>query len=415
MVTTNAVLYSRANKEGKYPLAIRITKDRKSSYVFIGEAINKNQWDKKAKKVKRNHPNSTRLNALISKKMTEINKTHLTSQLEEKDQSAQELHKIALARRQKNSFFIAADNYLSNLQLEGKYNRFVSDKPRIRRFKEFLKGKDVVFEDITVSLLKQFKAYLRGHHKVSERTAINYLIVIRTIFNEAIKSNIVEQKYYPFGKNKVQIKFPDSMKIGLSELEVKLLEDVNLLESPKLDHARNVWLISYYLAGVRVSDVFRLRWSDFLDGRLYYSMGKNSKAGSIKLFDGVVKILNYYKPSQKSPEDLVFPELKNIENFEDAFLVQRKISYATKNINKYLKQIAKLVGIDKKLTMHIARHTFGNLSGDRIPIQMLQKLYRHSDVTTTINYQKSFINQDTDDALESVLNGTINKGNASQK
>lgn len=53
--------------------------------------------------------------------------------------------------------------------------------------------------------------------------------------------------------------------------------------------------------------------------------------------------------------------------------------------------------------MHIARHTFGNLSGDRIPIQLLQKLYRHTSITTTIGYQSNFINQDTDEALNSVI------------
>ena len=54
--------------------------------------------------------------------------------------------------------------------------------------------------------------------------------------------------------------------------------------------------------------------------------------------------------------------------------------------------------------MHIARHSFGNISGDKIPIQMLQKLYRHSSVTTTILYQSNFIQKDTDDALDKVIN-----------
>jgi len=54
--------------------------------------------------------------------------------------------------------------------------------------------------------------------------------------------------------------------------------------------------------------------------------------------------------------------------------------------------------------MNIARHTFGSLSGDKIPIQMLQKLYRHTVFTTTINFQKAFIFKDADDALNAVLN-----------
>ena len=53
--------------------------------------------------------------------------------------------------------------------------------------------------------------------------------------------------------------------------------------------------------------------------------------------------------------------------------------------------------------MHIARHTFGNISGDKIPIQMLQKLYRHSHIATTIGYQANFIFKGADEALEAVI------------
>lgn len=39
--------------------------------------------------------------------------------------------------------------------------------------------------------------------------------------------------------------------------------------------------------------------------------------------------------------------------------------------------------IDKNLSNHIARHSPGNIAGDRIHPLMLQKLYRHSDLKTT--------------------------------
>ena len=53
--------------------------------------------------------------------------------------------------------------------------------------------------------------------------------------------------------------------------------------------------------------------------------------------------------------------------------------------------------------MHIARHTFGDISGERISLQMLQKLYRHSSITTTIGYQANFIHKDADEALDAVI------------
>ena len=74
-----------------------------------------------------------------------------------------------------------------------------------------------------------------------------------------------------------------------------------------------------------------------------------------------------------------------------------------RRLNENLLTVAKAAKINKPLTMHISRHTFGNISGDKIPIQMLQKLYRHTSVTTTIGYQANFIHKDADEALDSVI------------
>jgi len=53
--------------------------------------------------------------------------------------------------------------------------------------------------------------------------------------------------------------------------------------------------------------------------------------------------------------------------------------------------------------MHIARHFFGNIAGDKIPIYSLQKLYRHSSIIITANYQQSFTKKDTNDANDRVV------------
>ncbi len=53
--------------------------------------------------------------------------------------------------------------------------------------------------------------------------------------------------------------------------------------------------------------------------------------------------------------------------------------------------------------MHISRHTFGQIAGDKIPPQVLQKLYRHTDLKTTLGYQANFIYTDVDAALNNVF------------
>ena len=268
--------------------------------------------------------------------------------------------------------------------------------------KAFLKNKDITFPEITEILLKKFQAYLKQSRGNSDRSIVNALIVIRTVFNLAIREGIVDRKHYPFGKGGIVIRFPQSLKIGLSKEEVTALEDI-ALESEQMVHARNVWLVSFYFAGMRISDVLKLKWSDFKDGRLYYQMNKNSKVLSLKTPEKAAAIIDQYKEDKQNDEDFIFPELKKA-NLEDDYDIRIKTKNGNRNINKYLKLIAGELKLNKPLTMHIARHTFGNISGDKIPVQMLQKLYRHSDISTTINYQKAFMFKDADDALDAVLN-----------
>lgn len=419
MATVNIVLRIKKpkedikNKEIEYPLAIRITKDRKSSFLYTGYKVKEAEWDASTQRVKKSHQNSGRLNNYLIKKLAEATNTALELETIKTEVSSKAV-KQKIKPTGGATFFPQAELYLENLKKAGKYNRFVSDRPRVKHFKEFLSGSDIAFSDITVSLLEEFKIYLKTTYKtkrkkdalgkpLTERSIINHLAMVRSIFNQAIKAGVTDKKYYPFGSRHIQIKFPDSMKIGLSSEEVRLLEQVELID-PSANHARNLWLFSFYLAGMRVSDVFRLKWSDIHSDRLHYTMGKNTKGGSLKIPEKALAILTQYQDSKKHRDSFIFPELNQVEDIDDKFQIQKKISFATGRIDKILRnKVASKAGIDKKISMHIARHTFGNISGDKIPIQMLQKLYRHSSVTTTIGYQSNFIYKDADEALAAVI------------
>ena len=369
--------------------------------MHLGHNLFVKDWDSINQKVKKSHPNSVRLNNKLATKLAEVNDTLLDLEKTKNDTSSRAIKK-GFTSSANSSFFAQSAIYLDNMRKSEKYNRVTSEEPRIKHFKEFLGDSDIAFQEITLALLKKFRAYLKGTRKVGERTIINHLITIRTVFNQAIAANIVDRKYYPFGRDKIVIKFPESIKIGLNPEEVKKMEGLDLPEGSLMDHARNVWLFSFYFAGMRASDVLRLKWSDFQNERLHYAMGKNAKVGSLKIPEKATKILSQYK-KEKNTYGLVFPELQVVDDLTNTYEVQRKISYAIKKLDKYLEDVAKEAKINKKLTMHIARHTFGNISGEKIPLQMLQKLYRHSSITTTIAYQANFIHKNADEALDAVI------------
>lgn len=416
MASVKIVLRKKLYKDGTMPLALRIVKDRKQSFIHVGYSIKPSDWDEENRRVKKSHPNSTRLNNYLLKKLSEATDTTLNIETEKAQVSVKTI-KTKIKPVTAETFFSQAQDYLTNLQLSGKYNQYTADKPRIGHFREFLKGEDIAFSDITPGILERFQTFLKMYHignvsktsktpkkPIGDRTIANHLVTIRSVFAHARKNNIITKEQSPFGGDKgVKIKFPESKKVGIMPEDVAKLEAL-ILEDARHDHARRLWLLSFYFAGMRVSDILRLRWSDFKNYRLHYSMGKNDKAGSLKIPDQAIAILKHYEQFRENADDLIFPELKGVD-LTNEFVTQRTIAFKTSALDKILRvHVAPAANITHKLTMHIARHTFGGMAGDAIPIQMLQKLYRHSNVSTTIGYQANFIHQDTDDALEAVIN-----------
>src|SRR5690606_3790476 len=240
---------------------------------------------------------------------------------------------------------------------------------------------------------------------LGDRSIANVLMFIRTLYNRAIQEKLVKQEFYPFGteKGKVKIKIPQSIKIGLSGEEISRIVNLDLTEHEPQHHARNIWLFSFYLAGMRIADVLKIKWNDIHEGRLNYRMNKNSKVMSLRISDKLQEIINQYADPNLNINEYIFPELRGI-NHDNYDRMLRSTKNATLKFNKHLKKIAEKAKIDKKITMHIARHSFGNIAGDKIHPLMLQKLYRHSDLKTTINYQANFIHKEADEALDAVIN-----------
>jgi integrase/recombinase XerD len=407
MSSLKIVLPKEKKADGLHPLAIRITKDRKSSFIYLGYRIAESDWDKAVQRIRKSHPNSVRLNNFLLKKLSEANDSALEIETKKSHVSAKAVRN-KIKPTAGATFFPQAQSFLDALKASGKYNQYTSDKPRIRHFKEFLKGEDVAFTDLASGLLERFVVYLKSTHKpkrgkarIGERTIANHLVTIRSVFAHARKNGVVTKTQSPFAEGGIQIKFPDSIKIGLTPEEIKQLEDVELSD-PAHHHSRNLWLVSFYFAGMRISDVFRMRWGDIQNNRLHYAMGKNNKVGSLKVPDKAAKIIAQYEQYRENKDDLIFPDLKGCD-FNDKFKTQRTIAFKTSANDKSLRlHVAPKAGIDKKLTMHIARHSFAQ-NATNIDVRTLQMLFRHTKLETTEGYMGQFIHTQADDALDSVL------------
>lgn len=314
---------------------------------------------------------------------------------------------------------------------------------------------DFNVKNITGVLLKDYKNHLEsvGQKKTS---ICNKLGILRVVCNKAIAKRVMDMNDYPFGKGvgQIQIRPGEGMTVGMEPNELDLFEYADLSENNpdvlielqkdilrkrrpskkkntgsvndpdvvtefkkinltkrigKLVHARNVFMFSYYFAGVRLADTLKTKWSDFKNGRYYYYIGKNSRPMDVPVPEQILPILKYYEEDKRSDDDYVFPDLKKAKQNSPQD-IYKKIRNANSKINDNLMIVAKIAKVEKKPSMHGSRHAFGDHAKGNIAPEVLQALYRHQHLSTTINYQKRWINKErSDEGLMQVVNSRKKK------
>ena len=167
-------------------------------------------------------------------------------------------------------------------------------------------------------------------------------------------------------------------------------------------NVRNIFIFSFYTGGTRFIDICYLKWDNIIEGRLSYKMSKTSVRSNVKLLPSALDILEYYEP--REPGRFIFPLLP--DEIEKQDIKTQKKAVAAKNAlcNKYLKKIRKLAEIDAHISMHIARHSFADFwrkSGGSL--YSLQKMLRHSNISITEQYLKSFDVESIDEEMDGVF------------
>ena len=107
------VLRKKPNSKGLYPLAVRITKNRRSTYQYIGHYIDIEDWDEKNIRVRKSNSNADSLNKLLSQELSNANKALIDLQSEHKDASANQIKKVidAEMRIKNNKNFIRRSHF----------------------------------------------------------------------------------------------------------------------------------------------------------------------------------------------------------------------------------------------------------------------------------------------------------------
>lgn len=393
----------KEDKSGKCPLYIRLIQNRKTTLISTGIKLEKNQWDEDRQKVKKNYPNSTRLNAILATKLADYSIKVLDEERKAANVTANKLKKELVGKNSVN-FFKYAQKFLNDMRGQLSYNTYFRYENQVSKFKNFIGSDELYIEDISVSLIKEYNLYNTNVLKNKLITVKSSLQPLSSIYNSAINEGLIDRNSCPF--DKIKFKVPPSKRRSLSNEQFSALKNYECIPETAIDLYRNLFLFAVSAGGLRYHDLVTLKWKniDLNKSIITRRISKTGRLHRLKMGQLSISILQKYMPSKPEPEDLVFPVLPkdkyNAVNQESRI---KLVIASNVHCNKFLKKIGEDLKFPFHLHFHLSRHTFATQAlNNGMRIEYVSKLMDHSKITTTQIYAK-VMDEELDKAVDQYI------------
>ncbi|HPF11734.1 MAG TPA: site-specific integrase [Flavobacteriaceae bacterium] len=269
-------------------------------------------------------------------------------------------------------------NMVSVLKQGTMKNYYTTEKYLYRFLKEKLQADDIYLKQLNYKFIIDFEQFLRKvknkqvKFMLTNNGVMKHLERFKKMVNLAIKLEWINKN--PF--QKFQLKFNKYDRQYLNERELQLIEET-YFRNERLEKVKDCFIFSCYtgLSYIDVKELTREQLTKGIDNR-YWIFTKREKTNEM------VKIP-------------LLPKALEIINKYDDYM---KISYSKKllplpsnqKVNTYLKEIAQSCNITKKITFHVARHTFATtvMLSNGVPIETVSKLLGHTKLSTTQIYAR---------------------------
>lgn len=410
------LLKRRKTANGLYPVYIRISQKGSYSLYSTEIYIELKNWNKKGSYTKRNwikdHFSADAWNQKIF---------NIWREIENIIEQNPDIHRKQIVKKLNHEdgsgeFISFSEKIANEMEQAGKFHQSKHFNVLLNKIKDYVQSEgknpdDLRFIEIDVHFLEGFKKWLGTDQIDSEgktwkanhpNTISKEMARLKTLIKEAIKNGYLRSN--PFDDpNYSKVKTLKTKKKALSIEQIDLIEALDLERESSLWHVRNYFMFSFWNGGIRFTDLALLKWNNIKDGRLIYRMGKNDKEKNIRLTKPAKKILNFYKDHPDSIENFIFPIIQQ-KRLTDIGL-KKKSASANAMVNRDLKEIQKLAGIDTNISFHISRHSFARWANDKgLSIEFIGKTLAHSDRATTEQYMASLDEYDADSELEKLVN-----------
>jgi site-specific recombinase XerD len=376
-------LKKSAKNENEYPIYMRITVNGESREISIKRLCNSESWNVDAGRVNGKTETAKSVNAyldVLQRKVYDARKTLLEN---DHPITADNIKTILLGKE------IDAPKYMlmvlfrkHNEQMAalvgreyapGTLERYTTSYKHTLAFLEWkYQILDIDITKLDFEFISEYEFWLKSIRKCEHNTTMKYLSNFRKIVKRCILNGWLQRD--PFIGFKMAKREVD--RIALTETELNEITNKSFTIE-RLNLVRDIFLFSCF-SGLAYADVKKLRRSDIVMGIdnekwIITKRQKTDVTSRIPLLPPALEIIDRYKNHKSCViEDRLLPILSN------------------QKMNAYLKEIADLCNIQKKLTYHIARHTFATTVtlSNGVPIETVSKMLGHRNLKTTQHYAK---------------------------
>jgi site-specific recombinase XerD len=350
---------SSINNEGKAPLYIQVFVNKVRKQFPLRIYVPPASFDKKKQRLRPSAEKAKDYNLIIENELTKFTEVAVEYRLRNEYLTIDKLIKEINTGFSRINFIGYYENELQ-YQLDKGIIAKSSHKQQKSTLKKLKSFKNIIyFNEITDRFIEEFKAHLRIKHKNSENTVFtalkNFKKYLHLANNDGIKT--------PLTYDKITVRAIKGNRDFLEDYELKSL--YALYKTKFLNEVyKNVlkkFLFSCF-TGLRISDINSITQNNFVGDHLVFNSIKGNKFNKVEIIDAAKQFINANGPV-----------------FND--------NYTEQCINKNLKEIAKICGIKKRITFHVARHTFATqylVNGGGV--EELKDLLGHEKIETTMIY-----------------------------
>lgn len=388
-------------KNGEAPICMRITVNKRVAEVMIKRSIPVDLWNQKKECSKGKDRVATELNHYINTVRAKILQIHRELEIDNKPITADIIKDCFYGRDkvQRSLLEVYAEHNEKCRALIGKeYTESTITKfdTSINRLKEYIRScyhrDDMMLAELDGQFIRDFDFWLKTDKHCQNNSALKHLKNLKKVVRIALANDwIKKDPFYGirFKQEEVNVEF-----LSREELDILMNKEFTI---KRLEQVRDIFVFCCFtaLAFVDVQQLSREHLIKDNNGALWIRKArqKTNQMCNIPVLSIPQKILRKYEDNAECiKKGVLLPVISN------------------QRMNAYLKEIADLCGIAKRLTTHVARHTAATvvfLAND-VSMENVSKILGHSNIRMTQHYARvldSSIMRDMANVERNFLNG----------